>query len=840
MFISLLYLEKHYIMEIFLLLLILAIMILLNSQLKEKVCIVYNKVFELEGKIDELKKLSLNPDSNLQEERNISAIKDPSPILPIIITDETPETSKGFSSFQTINSYEVSSFDIENEIGSEQYKEGLGLEENDLEVKDIHYQIEVEESESWYQRFTKRNPDIERFIGENLISKIGIAILVLGIAFFVQFAIDNNWINESARVGIGVLAGAIILGFAHKLQKEFKAFSSVLVSGGIAIFYFTFYTAFQDYHLFSQTVAFTLMIVVTAFSVVISLAYDRQELAALSLIGGVATPFLLSTGSGNYQVLFTYLLILDLGILVLAYFRNWNLLNLLTYVFSMLIFGVWFRQKVIYVGTGGPYLGALVFGTLFYLIFTLSNLINQIKEKRPFKAIELSLILSNTFIYFGIGITIMNIYHPELKGFFTIIFAFFNLLVTYIIHKNYKVDENLFYLLIGLTLTFITLAAPVQLKGNYITLFWAAEASLLLWLAQKSKLQIYRFVSLPIMALAIISLLMDWEDLYVQQNEMIILLNPAFLSGLFVSICIYFYRHLLTKDENKVNSFYGIDLNSDLLNRLVGFLIILTVYFSGMLELNYHINRFVDFNFQCNVILLTYHLIFSSVIFILNSKFKQLLIGQHIIYLAYSNLLVYLLIIGFFSSNELFEQMQNSNSIPWAYWIHLIAIIPFVHQMLLLYKSESVKYPKASSWLIMVLLTVLLSAEALWQRLQIGAFFWNNPILTTKYKFDEYEFMNTTMIKTGFPILWGLIAFYLLQLGIKRRKKPIRIAALSLLGLTILKLFIYDIKNASKGGKIGAFILLGVVLLVVSFTYQKIKSIILEDHKINEEAPSTN
>jgi uncharacterized membrane protein len=174
-----------------------------------------------------------------------------------------------------------------------------------LEVPNPQVTEPVEIKKTFWEKFREQNPDMEKFVGENLISKIGVLILVLGISYFVKFAIDKNWINETARVGIGMLCGTIVLGFAHKLRSNYKAFSSVLVAGAIAIFYFTIGIAFHQYHIFSQTVAFILMVVITAFSVFISVSYDRMELAILSLIGGFAVPFMLSTGQGNFQVLFT-------------------------------------------------------------------------------------------------------------------------------------------------------------------------------------------------------------------------------------------------------------------------------------------------------------------------------------------------------------------------------------------------------------------------------------------------------------------------------------------------------------------------------------------------------
>jgi uncharacterized membrane protein len=216
--------------------------------------------------------------------------------------------------------------------------------------------------------FLKRNPDLEKFIGENLINKIGIAILVLGIGFFVKYAIDQEWINEIGRVFIGILCGGILLALAHKTRKNFKAFSSVLVGGGIAVFYFTIAIAFHQYHIFSQTTAFLLMLVITAFAVVLSIAYDRIELAVLAIIGGFASPLMVSTGEGNYIVLFLYILLLNVGMLVLAYFKKWNLINIICFVFTVILYGSWLGTRVVGVPEG-PLAGALVFSTLFYIVF---------------------------------------------------------------------------------------------------------------------------------------------------------------------------------------------------------------------------------------------------------------------------------------------------------------------------------------------------------------------------------------------------------------------------------------------------------------------------------------
>jgi uncharacterized membrane protein len=152
----------------------------------------------------------------------------------------------------------------------------------------------------------------------------------------VKYAIDQEWIGEIGRVFIGILCGGILLGVGHRLRNTFRAFSSVLAGGGIAVLYLTIAIAFHEYRIFSQTSAFIIMLIITGFAVALSLGYNKIELAVLSILGGFASPFMVSTGEGNYVVLFTYILILDVGMLVLAYYKKWNLVNIISYLFTVL------------------------------------------------------------------------------------------------------------------------------------------------------------------------------------------------------------------------------------------------------------------------------------------------------------------------------------------------------------------------------------------------------------------------------------------------------------------------------------------------------------------------
>jgi uncharacterized membrane protein len=193
-------------------------------------------------------------------------------------------------------------------------------------------------------------------------------------------------------VFIGICCGGLLLGVAHRLRKSFTAFSSVLVGGGIAVLYLTIAIAFHEYGIFSQTVAFVLMIIITGFTILLSLSYNRVELAILAILGGFGSPFMVSSGEGNYIVLFTYILILNSGMLVLAYYKKWNLVNIIAYIFTLILFGSWIGGK--FDGNNPSMIqGGLIFATLFYIVFFCMNIVNNIREKASFKALEIILLL---------------------------------------------------------------------------------------------------------------------------------------------------------------------------------------------------------------------------------------------------------------------------------------------------------------------------------------------------------------------------------------------------------------------------------------------------------------
>jgi uncharacterized membrane protein len=671
--------------------------------------------------------------------------------------------------------------------------------------------------------FFERHPDMEKFIGENLVNKIGIAILVLAIGFFVKYAIDQNWVGPIGRVAIGLLCGGILIGIAHKMRNSYRSFSSVLAGGGLAVFYFTITLAYKQFGLFNQTTAFVIMLVITAFAVALSILYDKQELAIISLVGGFLAPFLVSTGSGNYVTLFIYLIVLNSGLLIIAYNKSWRLLNLLSFIFTVILFGSWLFMLP-YDAPTGRYANGFLFAIIFYLLFFAINIAYNVSEKKKFIASDFGILLANTALFFGAGIYCLSKMGAiEFKGIFSACMGIFNLAASYFLFRKQKMDKNILYLLIGITLTFISITAPLQLHGNYITLFWASEAVLLFWLYTKSKINIIQYASLLVWVLMMISLLLDWLNIYnaYDKPSLNIIFNKIFVTGLFAAIATYLV-FLISKKEIENNPEHKLVISNKNVFRIISLVIL---FFVGLLEINHQFNnRFPTQNIS-TLYLLLYTLSFVLVLITVNQKISKLALSWKASFAILSAMVVLFLIAEMptFSvqSDMLLQNKYSGHFI--AHWISVLLVGICLYKLVYLLKNNKERFKEtfnAFVWIICAVIVTLLSVEVNLLSKQI--FFSQTNTL---------EEITRVYIKTGLPILWGICSFAFMWLGMRHKYRTLRIISLSLFSLTLFKLFVFDIRNIPAGGKIAAFFCLGVLLLVVSFMYQRLKKIIIDDEK---------
>jgi uncharacterized membrane protein len=668
-----------------------------------------------------------------------------------------------------------------------------------------------------------KSRDMEKFIGENLVSKIGIAVLVIAIGFFVKYAIDNNWVGEVGRVAIGVLCGGILIALAHKMRNSYRAFSSVLAGGGLAVLYFTITLACKQFHLFDQATAFIIMICITAFAAVLSLLYNKQELAITALVGGFAAPLLVSSGENHYQTLFIYLIILNAGIVVIAYNKAWRLLNLLAFIFTVLFFGTWLvfnaDRNVTNIARNG-----FIFATIFYVLFFIINIAHNVRENKKFIASDFGILLANTCLYFSAGLYCMEYMGASgYRGIFSAAMGLFNLVAAYFFFRKQKVDANILYLLIGITLSFVSLTAPLQLHGNHITLFWATETVLLYWLFTKSKIKLVYISSVAVWAAMLISLVWDWGNIYGDAfAQLPVIINKGFVTSIFAAVATYMLFILKYRAE-KITPDTTLWPGKNIL-RIVA---IVLLYAAGVLEIHHQFNYYyLQTGLHLQYILL-YTALFILTASLLMQKIKKLQVHLYVqAAMLAAGILLYLLSIpGTYQTQwNIFAEPKLAGHFM-VHWLAAAAVAALLLRLIsMIRKTET--YLAATkdlfTWIGCIVTVIFLSVEI---HFLVNAFFYSSS--------NPLEQIERVYIKTGLPILWGLCSFAFMWLGMRHKYRTLRIVSLTLFTITLFKLFIFDIRNIPPAGKIAAFFCLGVLLLVVSFMYQRLKKIIIDDEKNN-------
>jgi uncharacterized membrane protein len=210
--------------------------------------------------------------------------------------------------------------------------------------------------------------DWEKFMGVKLFAWLGGFALFLGMAFFVKYSIDHNLISPETRVMVGFVAGIGVIIWGLLLRKKGYAVTvQTLCAAGISILYADTFACHSFYNFLSPQAAFLLMILITTTSFFLAVRLDSKYVAMLGLLGGFLTPILLSTGEDHPIALFSYILLLDTGLLAVALKKRWGFLMSLSAVATLLMEVGW-TMKFFAVPKGELAVGIYMLFSFFYLI----------------------------------------------------------------------------------------------------------------------------------------------------------------------------------------------------------------------------------------------------------------------------------------------------------------------------------------------------------------------------------------------------------------------------------------------------------------------------------------
>ncbi|MGH9718377.1 MAG: DUF2339 domain-containing protein [Candidatus Acidiferrales bacterium] len=331
--------------------------------------------------------------------------------------------------------------------------------------------------------FATRSPsrgelDVEAILGGKWLNYLGILALIFAVAFFLKYAFDNNWIGPGGRVGIGILIGGAMFPLSDwLLHRGYRYFSEGITGLGSAVLYLSIWAGWYYYALFSQPVAFALLIVITGLTVAVAIGRNSQRIAVLALAGGALTPLLISTGENAELTLFTYFAVLGAAMLAISWIKGWKSVPPLQCAATLIYFWSWYAEFY----ANYELATTLVFATIFFVMFAALPAVRS-RHEGELSGMEIAIVVANALQYL---VALRWMLWPEYRWWLAM--AVLGLAALHLFAertlpaksgKNVRLARAIYA---GLALTFASLAIPILLDGKWITIAWAIEGAVLVW-----------------------------------------------------------------------------------------------------------------------------------------------------------------------------------------------------------------------------------------------------------------------------------------------------------------------------------------------------------------------
>ncbi len=328
-----------------------------------------------------------------------------------------------------------------------------------------------EVSPSSLSRHSAARTDAEAFLGGRVLLAIGAITLLLGVAFFIDYAFSNGWVGPSGRVAIGLLAGVALVALGDRLQiKGQPHYAGALTGIGGGVLYLSLWGAGNAFHLIPISVSFGAMSLVTAGLTVLALYRNSEVTATFAMLGGFITPLLNVTQNSAPLTLLFYVAILDGALAFLPINRRWPRVQAVAFLFTQFFLA----------GAGSsvpalPLPTMLLFATLFLTLFAWQP-IRKAFASVALSAYESALLVSATGAYYLCLHLELYTAHRHLLTAAVVALAAVYVLLAQRAKSN---DRNV---LAAIALALITGGVAITFSGAVAIAIWAIEGALLCWI----------------------------------------------------------------------------------------------------------------------------------------------------------------------------------------------------------------------------------------------------------------------------------------------------------------------------------------------------------------------
>ena len=390
------------------------------------------------------------------------------------------------------------------------------------------------------------------FLGGNTVVRVGVIVLFFGVAFLLKFASEHIEIPIEARL-IGVAIGALVmLVIGWRLRLSRPGYGLILQGGAVGVLYLTVFAAFRLYQLLPGGLVLALLAAMAIFSAMLAVLQDSRSLAAVGVSGGFLAPILASTGGGSHVMLFSFYALLNFGILVIAWYKAWRVLNLFGFAFTFVIGLTWgtryYRPELF--SSTEPFL------ILFFLFYVAISVLFALRQQATIKSrVDGTLVFGTPLIAFGLQTALVRDFEYG-AAFSALALSGFYLLLAKILFA--KAGDNVRLLceaFIALGVVFGTLAIPLALDGRWTAAAWALEGAAIVWVGVRQRKVIARGFGIFLQVAAGAAFLLDAPSV----QAPLAIFNTLYLGSVFVSIAglftaWYICRHaaLVTEVERSL------------------------------------------------------------------------------------------------------------------------------------------------------------------------------------------------------------------------------------------------------------------------------------------------
>jgi uncharacterized membrane protein len=376
----------------------------------------------------------------------------------------------------------------------------------------------------------------------NPLARIGIVILFFGAAFLAKYANDNGMIPVELRFIALALGAFALLIVGWRLREQRAVYGQLLQGGGIAGLYLTVFAATRLYQLLPLTLAFALLAIIALAAAVLAVAQNALSLAVIGTAGGFLAPILVSSGSGNYVALFTYYALLNLGVFAVAWFRTWRVLNVLGFLFTFTITGLWratsYQEHDLWT--------ADAFLILFFLMYVAVSVLNCVRQAPNLKGyVSGSLVFGLPVVAFTLHATMIARIEYGLAWSALALGAFYLSLGWTLFATRRETFRLLVEAFAALGVIFASLAIPLAFDTRTTAAMWAVEGAGLLWLGVRQERKLPRLFGTLLQASAGVGYLIGYADMRSTQA----ILNSAYLGAAMLAVSGVFSGYWLFRNE---------------------------------------------------------------------------------------------------------------------------------------------------------------------------------------------------------------------------------------------------------------------------------------------------